>query len=189
MQLTFVTGNAKKFAMARASCTPHGIELVQLVLDIDEIQGEDPRAIIKAKAEQAYHLVNKPVVVSDDSWYIHALNGFPGPYMKSINHWFEPQDFLNLLRDKNNRRGMVAQLLAYYDGKSFEIFRKDVSGSFANDIRGTMADPIRNVFCVDGDNGMTLAEVEAAGLINSSERLARHPNPWDDFAAWLKKQV
>src|SRR5450830_475374 len=93
----FATSNQEKMLIAQTVCESAGINVVQAPLDIHEIQGEDPKLIVKEKARSAFKQLGKPVIVSDDSWDIPALNGFPGPYMKSVNHWFESQDFLRLM--------------------------------------------------------------------------------------------
>ena len=75
----FATTNKEKLLIAQTVCSQFDIEVFQANADIDEIQGEDPGPIVKDKARRAYELLLKPIVVSDDSWAIPALNGFPGP--------------------------------------------------------------------------------------------------------------
>ena len=187
MELFFVTGNAKKFALARAVCKKHAINLEQLVLEIDEIQGEDAETIIRHKAKSAYEAAGKPVIVSDDSWCINGLNGFPGPYMKSMNHWFRSEDFINLTKPLKDRTAFVQQLLAYIDEKEIVVFRKDAYGTILDKPRGTSAVPWRNVISMEHDNSLTLAEIDEAGLLDSPKRLAKFPEPWTDFISWYKK--
>ena len=93
-KIFFVTGNAEKMLIAQTVCSSSGINVEQVIIEIDEIQGEDPMIIVQDKARRAYEGLAKPIVVSDDSWDIPALNGFPGPYMKSMNKWFKSEDFL-----------------------------------------------------------------------------------------------
>lgn len=87
--LYYVTSNDSKFEEANfvlgpsSSCHPHYI-LKQQSLDLDELQG-DPEAIILHKTKQAFELAkNFPVIVDDVSLHIDALNGFPGPYIRSF---------------------------------------------------------------------------------------------------------
>lgn len=77
--LIFSTGNPEKFAIGSQTCRGYGIELSQNSLEIDEIQGEDAERIVRDKADKAYSLIGEPVIVSDDSWEIPGLGGFPGP--------------------------------------------------------------------------------------------------------------
>lgn len=96
-KILFATGNERKIGEAKAACDDFGIEVEQVDLDIDEIQAHDPTVIAKHKAQEAYKQVNEPVVVTDTSWNIPVLGGFPGGYMKDVSAWFEPQDFISLM--------------------------------------------------------------------------------------------
>lgn len=52
-QITFVTGNSRKFEEASSVLRQYGVAVEQLQLDIDEIQHHDPLEITKAKARTA----------------------------------------------------------------------------------------------------------------------------------------
>lgn len=95
-QLIFSTGNAEKFLTAQHVCNPAGISLKQVDIDELEIQEENPEKVALDKATKAFKVVNKPLVITDDSWAFAGLKGFPGVYMHSINEWFTPEDFLRL---------------------------------------------------------------------------------------------
>lgn len=188
MKVNFVTGNDRKFTVAESICKSAGIEIERFVFDIDEIQGEDPESIITDKVKKAYELIGEPVVVGDDSWSISALNGFPGAYMKSINHWFETEDFLNLLKDKKDRSVLLIRYLAYYDGLEVVLFRQDSPGQIAKEIKGNSSIPWRNICQLDADDGLTLAEIDEAGLLGSADRNKKHIDPWHDLVKWLKEK-
>jgi inosine/xanthosine triphosphate pyrophosphatase family protein len=99
----FATGNSQKIKMAQALLKDTAIDLRPVELDIDEIQAKDPEIIVRDKAQRAYDKLKMPVIVSDDTWHIKALNGFPGAYMKSINYWFTPDDFMRLMHGIEDR--------------------------------------------------------------------------------------
>ena len=67
-------------------------------------------------------------MVSDDTWDIPSLKGCPGAYMKSINYWFTPDDFLRLMKGVENREIILHQYIAYTDGSVTEVFKNDISG-------------------------------------------------------------
>ena len=73
--------------------------------------------ITEAKVKLAYEKVDLPVVVNDSSWEIPALGGFPGCYMKDVANWFTAEDFLALMKDKNDRRIILHDVVAYFDGE------------------------------------------------------------------------
>lgn len=111
-QLLFVTSNELKFIHAQHMLEQFGITLTRQHFDLQELQSESGEEIARHKAEQAYAEFKQPLVVNDDSWSIPGLNGFPGPYMKSINHWLTNEDFLNLTRPLKDRRIILQQQLA-----------------------------------------------------------------------------
>ena len=159
----------------------------QAKIEIDEIQGEDPKIIIEDKARRAYAKLKKPVVVSDDSWNMPALNGFPGPYMKSINHWFTPQDFLRLMEGIADRTVILHQYLAYYDGHQLRIFSNDIPGQITTVARGSNAhSPNMAITTLDMDNGKTVAEVFAQGPDAVAERYRNRRDAWHELIDWLK---
>lgn len=184
--LNFATTNAEKLHIAQMQCQKHGLTLQQISMpDIHEIQGEDPRVIIEHKARAAYELLQKPVVVSDDSWHIPALNGFPGPYMKSINYWFTNDDFLRLMQGITDRHVYIQQYLAYADQTTCVVFNADIPGTILTEARGTNTKaPIMNIVALDDDNGLSIAEAYAQGYANNPERYAKRPDAWAALSEW-----
>lgn len=186
MKLIFVTGNAEKFANAKGICQKHGFEVEQLVADIDEIQGEDPEAIARDKARKAYELVGKPVIITDDSWDIVSLNGFPGAYMKSVSQWFTPQNFIDLMQRATDRSVLLHQYLVYQDDKEAVVFQKDHLGHIVTTPRGYKDNAWLAVVAMEADKGRTLAEVAAAGDLENPARSAETGDAWVDLLQWLK---
>ena len=86
----------KKFNHAKESLAKFGVDLEQKDLDIDEIQSDSISKIAEDKAKKAFAILQEPLVVSDSGWEIPALNNFPGPYMKYVNHWFSVRFFSGL---------------------------------------------------------------------------------------------
>ncbi|HVU59349.1 MAG TPA: non-canonical purine NTP pyrophosphatase [Candidatus Saccharimonadales bacterium] len=180
--LVFATGNDEKFEIAQAVCAPLGLPLVQRKLDIDEIQDEDSERIVRDKARKAFEQLKLPVVVSDDSWNIPGLNGFPGPYMKSIDHWFTPQDFLNLTRPLADRRIILIQLLAFQDEQGSHVIHFDHAGTLLTEARGRYGKPLQKVVTMPGDNGLSIAEAYDRGTVHAERDVA---TGWRELAAWL----
>ena len=167
--INFATTNREKFITAEAICAKSGISIKQIALEIDEIQGEDPDLIVRDKVERAYIKLGRPVLVSDDSWNIISLNGFPGPYMKSINHWFNPEDFLRLMQGIEDRRITLHQYLAFTDGNVTKIFKNDIHGQIINEIRGN------------------IAEVFEQKTNILKKRNQNRPDAWNNFIKWYKQ--
>lgn len=186
----FATGNDDKFLIAQTICSQAGIKVEQVAFDIDEIQGEDPELIVKDKAARAYEKLGQPVVVSDDSWAIPALGGFPGAYMKSINSWFKPEDFLRLMSGIEDRTIILYQYLCYNDGQSMTIFSNDITGKIINEARGfDPKSPNKSVIVLDSDNGQTIAEVFERGDQAVADRYKNRDDAWHGFVAWWQDRV
>lgn len=186
----FASSNSEKFDMARYLCTKADIPIEQIFIDIDEIQGEDPIPIVKHKAAAAFQAFGKPVVVSDDSWEIPALNGFPGAYMKSMNFWFTPDDFIHLMIDKTNRSVFLHQHLAYCDGKQTLVFNDTIPGTVLTEPRGKTI-PHKawmSVVSIEGDHGLSLSEVFSAEKQLSNDRYDDRSTAWRELIEWYKKQ-
>ena len=112
-QVTYVTGNKYKFEVAEKILNTFDIKAIQKNIETPEIQSADVEEIAKYSAEYAARKLNKPVVVTDAGWYIKALNGFPGPFIKYINQWLTSEDILKLMEGKENRNIEVNMCLAY----------------------------------------------------------------------------
>ncbi|HWN42357.1 MAG TPA: non-canonical purine NTP pyrophosphatase, partial [Thermoanaerobaculia bacterium] len=74
-----VTGNRGKIAEARLAL---GMEIEAVEVDLPEIQGLDLVEILQQKAEVAWAIVQRPLVVEEAGLDLLALNGFPGPLVK-----------------------------------------------------------------------------------------------------------
>ncbi len=183
--INFATTNDEKFLIAKMVCEQFDLQVSRVVIDVDEIQGEDPLLIVKDKADRAYKKFKKPIVVSDDSWNIPALKGFPGPYMKSINHWFSADDFLRLMDGIEDRSIILHQYLAYNDGVKTTVFRNDINGKIIYEIRGNnIKSPTMSVIALDEDNDMTLAEVFEKGQNALVSRYKDRPDVWHQLVKW-----
>lgn len=184
--ISFATTNKEKLLIAQTVCGQAGIDIQQEILDIDEIQGEDSELIVRDKVMRAYSSLEKPVVVSDDSWDIPALRGFPGAYMKSINTWFTEDDFLRLMNGIEDRTIILHQYLAFYDGKKLEIFRNDITGKVIKEIRGhNSKSPNMSVIVLDADSGKTIAEVFEEGGGAVTDRYKDRRDVWHELVDGL----
>ncbi len=175
--ILFSTGNQRKIKEARAACELLDIEVVPIKLDFNEIQSHDPIEISKQKAEDAYTLANaEAIVVADTSWSIPALNGFPGGYMKDVAGWFAPEDFINLIADKDPII-IFTESIVYKDAAEIKIFSKQYVGKIANEPRGNEGNSFDKVAEF---NGRTFAESQ------DLDETSHNPEDfvWYDFAKW-----
>ncbi len=179
---TFVTSNDAKVGAARVACDAFGITFDREVIDFVEIQALDGDPIAKHKVAQAYEKLQKPVVITDDSWLIPALGGFPGPYMSQINSWLSIDDFLNLTRSLEDRTIILRQIVIYQDASVQKLFSADIPGIILQEARGEYS--IMHLNAISFDAGQHSAgELTQAG----QSAIAHLPTSWDDLCKWLQK--
>jgi XTP/dITP diphosphohydrolase len=183
--ITFVTGNDEKFHIASLVFAEHNINLQQARIDIDEIQGEDAERIVRDKLQKAYAALQKPVVVNDDSWAFMGLGGFPGPYMKSINHWFTPEDFLRLTLPLEDRRVVLTQWIGYQDADTQKLFKLEHSGEILKELRGNHGSGLQQIITMPGDNGLSVSEQYDRGADMSGREVTIG---WRQCIDWYKRE-
>lgn len=181
-QVLFATTNLRKIGEARLACDNFRIDIEQIELDIDEIQNLDPQIIATKKAEEAYRICQKPVVITDTSWNIPALKGFPGGYMKDIAEWFSPDDFIDLMKDKQNKKISFTESIVYKDAKECKVFSEEYWGEIVDKPRGIgKGNSIEYVTAFDG---YTIAER------HDQNRFTHDPKEyvWYKFAKWFSEK-
>ncbi|MBZ0090131.1 MAG: non-canonical purine NTP pyrophosphatase [Thermoanaerobaculia bacterium] len=53
-----------------------------VAIDLPEIQSLDMAEVLRAKADEAWRHLGRPLIVEETGLEIHAMNGFPGPLVK-----------------------------------------------------------------------------------------------------------
>lgn len=177
---TFVTSNDAKLMAAKAICQQFGVTFDRETVDFIEMQHDDGEPIARHKSEQAFTALQKPVVVTDDSWIIPGLRGFPGPYMKQINHWLTSENFLDLTRGLTDRRIILRQIVVFQDEHGQQLFTSDVVASILTEARGSAPAMCLNVISFDG------SERSAGELYDSNiNPLNTTETSWHILCDWL----
>lgn len=180
---TFVTTNDMKVRAAKTACDEFGVSFDRATIDFVEIQSSDGEDIACHKAEQAYAELQKPIVITDDSWLIPALNGFPGPYMKQVNDWFSTDDWLRLTRDLTDRRMILRQIVVYQDAGGQKVFNTDLEALLLSEPRDT--NYVKHFSIISFDNGKhSAAEVTNRGESSIKDLL----HSWHDLCTWLQNR-
>ncbi len=128
--LYFITSNQEKFSEIK-SIIP---EVEQLDIDLPELQGIDPRKIIKAKLLEALKHARAELIVEDTSLCLECLNGLPGPLIK----WFEKSlgnEALAKIAEKLGNNKAEAIVVIGYAKNSEEIY------FFEGKIKGHIVNP------------------------------------------------
>ena len=132
MRINYVTTNAYKFKNAQrffANLKNEDIELVQYDLETPEVQEPSVEAVAQHSALWVAKQIGQPAVAMDVGFCVESLNGFPGPFIKFVNTWLQPNDMLHLMQGKENRRAYYIDALAYAtpDGE-VKVFTVKTSG-------------------------------------------------------------
>lgn len=135
IEIAYITGNSLKFLEAKEGFKNSGIALTQVDIDTPEIQAFDINEVSKFSAKWAADFLNKPVILSDYGFSIKSLNGFPGPFMKFVNKWLSPEDFLKLIEGKSERGVEVSFSLAFCTLADTPLcFTSSISGEIATKV-------------------------------------------------------
>jgi len=182
--VVFATSSVIKYSVAWHVLAKSNINLVREDLDVPEIQGEEGEVIARDKAEKAFQKLGKPVIITDDTWMIPGLNNFPGPYMKSMNEWLTPEDWLRLTDTLADRRIILRQFAVYQDANLQKVFIGDVEGILLHEIRGKSKHPHCTIISFD-DGKHSDAEFHEQGLSGTKDSRT----VWDEIGPWLEKHL
>lgn len=134
MKINYVTTNKMKFDIAKAYFDKLGSthELVQYMIDTPEIQDESVEEIARQSAVWAANETGEVCIKMDVGFFINALNGFPGPFVKYVNDWLTQEDILAMMAEKSDRSVYFQDALAvgFPDGTA-EVFSLKSKGLLA----------------------------------------------------------
>lgn len=174
----FVTSNKHK--------AQHFEQLVGLPVDhaaveLEELQSLDIELVAEHKARQAYAALGRPVIIDDIALGFTALHGLPGTFIK---YFVEAENGLEtlcrMLDFSTDRTATAVAVLAYFDGTTLKLFRGEVQGTIAEHARGTNGHGWDAVFCPDGYNDLTRAELGDVDYIAVYKQL-RHVDQLREF--------
>lgn len=106
-------------------------------IELEEVQSMDLEYVVRRKAEEAYKILQKPVIVDDVGVKIEAWNGFPGPLIKFLLQTLGNKKLLEVLRNESNRNIIAQGAVGYHDGKTVHTFIGEVAGTISEEERGT----------------------------------------------------
>ena len=126
--ILFVTTNKGKVKTLRAKIPKDKFIVSQKSLKLPEVQAKNVELVAKFKAQYAFNILKRPVLVQDSSFHIHALGGFPGPHVKYVNETLGPHGILRLMEGVTQRECHFEHALAYATSKQeIYIFKKNIT--------------------------------------------------------------
>ena len=183
--IIFITGNQYKFQVAKKAVENLGINLVQKDLETPEIQSTELEKIAAFSAQWASNKLQKPVVLTDAGYYIEALNGFPGPFIKYANDWLTANDFLKLMKGKKNRTVITKDCLAYCEpGKKPITFLTTAKGKISEKVGAKGTTSINEIFIPDGFDKVE-SEIPREEMV---EFWNKNKDSWQRLAKFLKSK-
>ena len=126
----FITSNQNKVKEVKAILGedfPFNIEAKNI--DLEEYQYDDPEQIAIKKCKDAVIVAqNHPLIIEDTNLCFNALNGLPGPYIKSFEKKIGNEGLVKLLDGFQDKSAEAVVYISYWDGKSVTLLKGQVSG-------------------------------------------------------------
>jgi len=147
MSICFITSNKFKFEEAEEILGERGIKVEWIKKKYNEIQAESTgEAGLEEVVKHALSaLRRKDAFIDDAGLFIHALNGFPGPYSSYVQKTLGNQRILKLMKGVEDRRAKFICIVGYKGKEEARMFKGEVPGTIAAEERGTSGfgyDPI-----------------------------------------------
>lgn len=150
----FATSNTGKFEEVKRYIDTYStsINLEIISLDIPEYQTLSIKEVAKGKAQEAFKLVKKPLIVDDGGIYLEAFNKFPGTLTKFVYQGIGLNGFWKLAKD--NPKAYFLSCLVYIDDScSYKYFEGTQHGTLVNPNTKEIVDkrlPFAEIFIPEG---------------------------------------
>ncbi len=158
--ITFITGNHAKVEWLRRHITT---PVDHQKLDVPEIQSLDLEEVVRHKAEEAFRLLQMPLLVEDTSLRFNALGRLPGPLIKWFLEELGTEGLCKLLDSYDDRTAIAEVMYGLHTGKEVVLFGATIQGAIANSPRGTNGFGWDNAFIPQGSE-------KTWGEMNQEER-------------------
>jgi non-canonical purine NTP pyrophosphatase (RdgB/HAM1 family) len=175
---TLVTGNLAKREEAERIL---GHPVDHLPLDLPEIQELDLRAVLRAKGEEAWRRLRRPLVVEETGLELAALAGFPGPLVKWMLQAVGAEGIARVAVAAGDPRATARCALLWTDGERTLIGEGSTEGTLVLPARGTAGFGWDPVFLPAGES-RTYGELPAG----DKDRLGHRGRAWRALLARLE---
>ncbi|MCX6737035.1 MAG: hypothetical protein NTW73_03070 [Candidatus Parcubacteria bacterium] len=180
MKVYYITENKRKIERAKKICQNTNIEIEQIQIDTPEIQGVDSSEIVQYSVKFAGEKLDKPIIKLDVSFHINALNGFPGPFIKYINQWLEPEYILKMLEGVKDRSCYWIDSLAFYNKGQIKVFTAKEEGTIADEVRGENGWGMDKIFILKG-------QIKTKAELSDEERIEIcNKGHWAQFIRFME---
>ena len=104
------------------------IPIENIEVDLDELQTTNLAVLLKHKVQQAYKIVEAPVIVEDTALFFNAWNGLPGPLIKWFLQELGVRQLVQALSSFEDKTAKAMCGVGYTDGEAFHLFEGMVEG-------------------------------------------------------------
>jgi XTP/dITP diphosphohydrolase len=165
VKIAVVTGNRNKASEIAAFFGKHA-EIEHVTMDLPEIRHRDVGEIARKKAEYAYNLIGRSLIVDDTAFSVEGLRGFPGTCAAYVHDTIGNPGILKLMEGVTDRRAYFETAIALATDIGIHVFRGRIDGIIVppRGPAGFGYDPIFET------RGRTLAELSLAEKTRISHR-------------------
>ncbi len=168
MEIIFFTTNKNKVKELKdmAAAESKNIRIEHLEYDYPELQLEEIEAVAKESAKYINEkiAIKKPFFIEDSGLFIHALNGFPGPFSAYVFNKIGNEGILKLMADKKGEERKVTfkTVVAFCESVKTapHLFVGSTEGKIAGEVRGEGGFGYDPIFEFEGA-GKTFAEMSS----------------------------
>ena len=118
-KISFVTSNKNKFLSLSKKLKDIAVSLEHANINIIEPQASTIKEIAIFKAQEAFKILQHPVLVHDSGLTITALKDFPGPYTKYVSETIGNIGILDLLKNLQREHGKIPYLTPSFSLTSY----------------------------------------------------------------------
>ena len=172
-----VSGNLGKIAEARLAL---GAEVATEVLDLPEIQSADYLEVARAKANEAWQRLGRPLIVEEAGLDLAALNGFPGPFVKWMLKAVGPEGIARTAASLGQVQATARCVLIYREEEEEIVAEGRTEGSLVLPGRGFHGFGWDPVFLPEGSDA-TFAELSGA----EKDAVSHRGKAWREMAGRL----
>lgn len=191
-EIVIITSNKGKINSLKVALQDLDYKIKNINLDLLEPQYDTIEEVAEFKAREAFKQLQKPLLVHDGGLVVPSLNGFPGVYTKYVSQTLTPQDFINLMKDKEDKSCYLMQCLIYVDEKgNLHKFQDKLMGKIADDVSKTQNKnawgPLWLIFIPKGAN-VPLADIPEEELNQKIRPIAKTNSVWEDLKNFLTEK-
>lgn len=150
-------------------------------MDLPEIQSLDYEEVLRAKAEEAWRRIGRPLIVEEAGLDLSVLNGFPGPLVKWMLGAVGAEGIARTAAALGEVRASARCFLLYKDGDREVVAEGRTEGTLVLPGRGTHGFGWDPVFLPEG-SGLTFAELTGV----EKDAVSHRGKAWRDMARELR---